>query len=283
MTVKIEVIEGGIPHDQLMIAGLVGSLVCIYLTYLNVLWNTQYFAFFGGLGAVCALIWGSNTIKVLCSYGIGTGVPSAGMLALGSGVIAMLLATRFGLWAPVVAVVLAAIIGAILGFLANNVLMMKIPVMIRSITEMAVIGALSLMGFSAMAAGSFSFTGLSAMTGQTFLGMTVTSYGNSYMGLTIIAVSFFLAAIAIQHPFNATLGPSWKQDRMLWLAGECGFLSMIAISVMSFAFVTFNAACVSLGISIILWAYTYSQYITLSKRDAAFWLDAKPIREPEVH
>jgi tetrahydromethanopterin S-methyltransferase subunit C len=283
MTVKIEVIEGGIPHDQLMIAGLVGSLVCIYLTYLNVMTNSLYFSFFGGLGAVCALIWGSNTIKVLCSYGIGTGVPSAGMLALGSGVIAMLLATRFGLWAPVVAVVLAAIIGAILGFLSNNVLMMKIPVMIRSITEMAVIGALSLMGFSAMAAGSFDFAKISAMTGETFLGMTVTSYGNSYMGLTIIAVSFFLAAIAIQHPFNATLGPSWKQDRMLWLAGECGFLSMIAISVMSFAFLTFNAACVSLGISLILWAYTYSQYITLSKRDAAFWLDAKPIREPEGH
>jgi tetrahydromethanopterin S-methyltransferase subunit C len=282
MTVKIEVIAGGIPHDQLMIAGLVGSLVCIYLTYLNVVTSSQWFVVFGGLGAVCALIWGSNTIKVLCSYGIGTGVPSAGMLALGSGVIAMLLATRFGLWAPIVAVVLAAVIGAILGFLANNVLMMKIPVMIRSITEMAVIGALSLMGFSAMATGSFDFTGLST-THSGFLGILNTGYANSYMGITIIAVVFFLAAIAIQHPFNATLGPSWKQDRMLWLAAECGFLSMITVAVMSFAFLSFNAASVSLAISIILWAYTYSQYITLSKRDAAFWLDSKPIREPEGH
>jgi len=282
MTVKIEVIEGGIPHDQLMIAGLVGSLVFLYLSYINVMANTQLASFFGGLAAVCALLWGSNTIKVLCSYGIGTGVPSAGMLALGSGVIAMLLATRYGLWAPVVAVVLAAVIGAILGFLANNVLMMKIPVMIRSITEMAVIGALSLMGFSAMAAGSFDFTQMSAAT-TSFLGMEMTSYGNSYMGLTIIAVSFFLAAIAIQHPFNATLGPSWKQDRMLWLAAECGFLSMLAVSVMSFAFLSMEAAALSLAISIAGWAYTYYRYIMLSKRDAAFWLDAKPILEPEGH
>ena len=196
MTAKIEVIAGSLPHDQLMIAGLVGSLVCIYLTYLNVLTNTYVFSFFGGLGAVCALIWGSNTIKVLCSYGIGTGVPSAGMLALGSGVIAMLLATRFGMAAPIVAVILAAIIGAILGFLANNVLMMKIPVMIRSITEMAVIGALSLMGFSAMTGGSFLFTGISTAK-ETFLGQVSTSYGNSFMGLSFIAVVFFLAAIAI--------------------------------------------------------------------------------------
>jgi len=282
MTVKIEVIAGSLPHDQLMIAGLVGSLVCIYLTYLNVLTNTYVFSFFGGLGAVCALIWGSNTIKVLCSYGIGTGVPSAGMLALGSGVIAMLLATRFGMAAPIVAVILAAIIGAILGFLANNVLMMKIPVMIRSITEMAVIGALSLMGFSAMTGGSFLFTGISTAK-ETFLGQVSTSYGNSFMGLSFIAVVFFLAAIAIQHPFNATLGPSWKQDRMLWLAAECGFLSMITVAVMSFAFLSFSAAMVSLGVSILLWAYTYSMFITLSKRDAASWLDSKPIVEPEGH
>ena len=71
--------------------------MCLYLTYLNVLTNTEMFAFFGGLAVVTALIWGSHTIKVLCSYGIGTGVPSAGMIAFGSGVIAMLYATKFGM------------------------------------------------------------------------------------------------------------------------------------------------------------------------------------------
>jgi tetrahydromethanopterin S-methyltransferase subunit C len=103
MSVKVEVIEGGIPHNKIMIAGLVSTLVCLYLTYLNVLTNTEMFSFFGGLAVVTALIWGSHTIKVLCSYGIGTGVPSAGMIAFGSGVIAMLFATRFGITAPIVA------------------------------------------------------------------------------------------------------------------------------------------------------------------------------------
>ncbi len=94
MSVKVEVIEGGVPHNTIMIAGLVSTLVCIYLTYLNAFTNTEMFSFFGGLAVVAALIWGSHTIKVLCSYGIGTGVPSAGMIAFGSGVIAMLLATK---------------------------------------------------------------------------------------------------------------------------------------------------------------------------------------------
>ena len=49
MTVKVEVIEGGVPHNKIMIAGLVATLVCLYLTWLNVVTGTQMFAFFDGL------------------------------------------------------------------------------------------------------------------------------------------------------------------------------------------------------------------------------------------
>ncbi len=153
MTVKVEVIEGGVPHTKIMIAGIICTIVCLYLSYLNVLTGTEMFSFFGGLAAVAALIWGSHTIKVLCSYGIGTGVPSAGMIAFGSGVIAMLLATKFGIAAPIVALILAAVIGLILGYLANEVLNMKIPVMIQALTELAVVGALTLMGLAVLITG----------------------------------------------------------------------------------------------------------------------------------
>jgi tetrahydromethanopterin S-methyltransferase subunit C len=282
MSVKIEVIEGGIPHQKIMIGGLVGTLVCLYLTYLNVLTNTEMFAFFGGLAMIIALIWGSHTIKVLCSYGIGTGVPSAGMIAFGSGVIAMLLATKFGMAAPIVATVLAAIIGFILGYISNNILNMKIPAMVQALTEMAIVGALSLMGFAALITGGFTFAGLT--TGEvSMLGLSISSTANSFIGGALIAVAFLLGAIAIQHPFNATLGPGWKQDRMLMLTAECGFLSMIAAAFMSFALISMEAAIISLVIAIIGWAYTYNQYICLSKRDAASWLDAKPIPDMEGH
>ena len=282
MSVKVEVIEGGIPHNNILMSGLLGTLVCLYLTYLNVLTNTEMFSFFGGLAAIIALIWGSHTIKVLCSYGIGTGVPSAGMIAFGSGVIAMLFATRFGILAPVVALVLAAVIGFILGYISNNILNMKIPAMVQALTEMAVVGALSLMGFAALITGGFTFAGLTEGT-VTMLGMTVSSNQISFIGGGLIAVAFLLGAIAIQHPFNATLGPGWKQDRMLMLTAECGFLSMIGAAIMSFAFISMGAAMLSLIVAIIGWAYTYNQYICLSKRDAASWLDAKPIPEMEGH
>jgi tetrahydromethanopterin S-methyltransferase subunit C len=282
MTVKVEVIEGGIPHPKIMVACILASLVCLYLSYLNVVTNTEMFSFFGGLTAIVALVWGSHTIKVLCSYGIGTGVPSAGMIAFGSGVIAMLLATKFGAAAPIVALVLAAVIGLILGYLSNDVLNMKIPAMVQSLTELAVAGAFTLMGFAVLMTGGFTFASLT--TGSvTILGLSLPSFQATFIGGSLIATAFMLGALAIQHPFNACLGPGWTQDRMLMLAAECGFLSMIVAAIMSFAMVTAGSALISLVVALIGWAYTYMQYIGLSKRDAAAWLDAKPIPDVEGH
>lgn len=284
MSVKVEVIEGGVPHNTILIAGVISTLVCIYLTYLNVITSTDMFSFFGGLAFVWALIWGSHTIKVLCSYGIGTGVPSAGMIAFGSGVIAMLLATRVNniLLIPIVALILAAVIGLILGYIANEILNMKIPAMVQALTEMAVVGALSLMGFAALITGTFSFAGLTSEV-VSFFGITILLPAYSFIGGGLIATAFLLGAIAIQHPFNACLGPGWKQDRMLMLTAECGFLSMIVAAVMSFALISLGSAIISLLVAIIGWVYTYSQYMEMSKRDAAAWLDAKPIPDVEGH
>lgn len=280
MSVEITVTEGGIPHDKIMGTCLVGSLVCIYLTYLNVLTGTQIFSFFGGIAAVFALVWGTNSIKTLCSYGIGTGVPSAGMLALGSGIIAMILATMTGVASPIVAVIIAAILGVVLGFLSDKVLNMNIPVMIRMITELAIVGALILMGYTAMVSGSFFFNDL--VTGSiSFYGLEFESYAASMIGGSVIAVIFMLGGIAVQHAFNACLGPNESQDRTLMLAAECGFLSAIAVGIMSFAFIGFGAAIVATIVSFIGWVYTYSEYMKLSKRDAYDWLDAKPIHEPK--
>ena len=289
MTAQITVTEGGIPHNTLMIYGIIGSLIGIYLTYLNTVTGTQLFSFFGGLGAIAALIWGSSTIKRLCSYGIGTGVPSAGMLAFGSGVIAMLLATKFGIVSPIVALVLGFVIGAILGYIANNILGMKIPVMIQSIAELAAVGAMVMIGFSAMATGSFTFNVLSvtkivALAGENAtLVAANTTYVTSLLGGSLLIVIFMLGALALQHGFNACLGPSEKQDRTLMLTTEVGFLSMIMVAIFSYAYLGMLAVLINIIVAVVGWYYTYMQYIALSKRDAAAWLDSKPIVEAEGH
>jgi tetrahydromethanopterin S-methyltransferase subunit C len=58
---------------------------------------------------------------------------------------------------------------------------------------------------------------------------------------------------------------------------------MIVGAVMSMPLIGISAALVSLFVAIIGWYYTYTRYIELSRRDAAAWLDSKPIPEMEGH
>ncbi len=280
MSVKVEASHDGIPHNKVMVIGAVISLVSLYIAIIGTVIGVDYLAFFGGFAAVGALIWGNSTIKKLCSYGIGTGVPSAGMLAFGSGVIALLFAATLGgisIWiVPVAGLIIALIVGLFLGWISNSVLNMKIPVMTRSIAELAAVGALALMGLGVVATGTVGFTGIATIE---ILGVTV--YNASYIGAGVIAVSFMLGAIALQHPFNACLGPGEKQDRTNMLAIECGFLSMIIMAVISFVFVSLAAAWISLIVAIVGWFVSYVKYLALSKRDAAAWLDAKPFSDAE--
>ncbi|HJK00771.1 MAG TPA: tetrahydromethanopterin S-methyltransferase subunit C [Methanocorpusculum sp.] len=284
MSVKVEASHDGIPHNKIMTIGLVLALVSLYIAVAGSYVGYDCLAFFGGIAAIGSLIWGNSTIKRLCSYGIGTGVPSAGMLAFGSGVIAMLFATKLAIFSPFIVpfagLFFALFVGLILGWISNSVLNMKIPVMTRSIAELAAVGCLAIMGLTVVAIGDLGFHQLTTYT-LSILGLTVELHALSYIATGVISVSFMLGAIALQHPFNACLGPGEKQDRTNMLAIECGFLSMVVMAVISFAFVSFVAAWISLIFALIGWYWSYKQYFALSQRDAAAWLNAKPFSDVE--
>ena len=281
MSVKVEASAGGVPHNTVMIIGALIALVSLYIGIAgNYLLGVDFFAVFGGIAVIGALVWGNSTIKKLCSYGIGTGVPSAGMLAFGAGTAAFIAASAIianvCIWlVPVLIIVLALILGLIFGWIANSVENMKIPVMTRSIAELSIVGAIALGGFALLATGGIDFF---AIASAGFLGLDVSS---SFLGAGIIAVGFMLGALALQHPFNACLGPGEKQDRTNMLALECGFLSMIVMAVISFVFVSVIAGWISLIVAVLGWIITYAKYVKLSKRDAAAWLDATPFEDKE--
>ena len=136
--------EGERSPRQLLIIGVVGGLVGIYLAnYLNSMTGTAWFSFFAALGAVLAVFWGADAVRRVASYGLGTGVPSIGLLSLGAGQVAVLLglavALNYGVhWAaPIIALILAAIIGIVNGVMARRVIKMNIAIMERSMMEIA--------------------------------------------------------------------------------------------------------------------------------------------------
>jgi tetrahydromethanopterin S-methyltransferase subunit C len=257
-----------IPPTQLMIFGIIAGLVGIYITYLLPLavgrnGGTIAMALktiaptFGALGAICAVIWGADAVRRVAKYGLGTGVPSIGQIALGMGIIAAMfglaIAKTMPLVGPVLAVVTASIIGFVIGWFAQHVIKMKIPVMIRCMTEIAASGAIIIIGYSAAVAGNYDFVN----------NIIPRVFDNG-----VILFIFWVGAVAMLHPFNACLGPDEKQKRMLYLAGSTGASTMAIVGLA--AIMTLGASgAITMLLGIVLWLIFYKKFWDEVYNDAA--------------
>ncbi len=248
--------------DWYMLAavGIVGGLVAIYLAYfLNTTLKVTYFAFLGAVGAILAILWGADAVRKICKYGIGTGVPSIGMLAFGMGLLATLLGLKVGDYlvtttgssyaiyaGPIVALILSLIQGAIIGYIANAVLKMKIPTMQIGMIFIAGAASVIVMGFATTITGFFDYSHLV----------------NFVFSTGFIAPLFMIGALPMLHPFNACLGPDEDQRRTLTLAVEAALLSTIMFGLMSLA--VFQTSMLSAAITVVLgllaWIYAYLAY-----------------------
>ena len=206
-----------------MILGIVGGLLGIYLCNINGIIGPVL----AGLGTVCATVWGANAIRSVASYGLGTGVPSIGYMCLSISIIGVLAGLALGFifpdipmmstLGPVIGLIFAMIIATIVGLIATKIVGMKIPIMVRCTAEIAGAGALSVLGLSAAVTGSYDATDIF----------------NHVVANGFIALFFIMCTMAIQHPFNACLGPNEDQSRTLKCATSTAFLSMMITGLVS--------------------------------------------------
>jgi tetrahydromethanopterin S-methyltransferase subunit C len=248
--------------------GIIGGLICIYAAViLNAVTGYSYFAFLGAAGAILATVWGADAVRKICKYGIGTGVPSIGMLAFGMGLLATLLGLKFGDYlvakdylagelvegvaigvvvGPIAAVVLALVQGYIIGFIAQNILKMKIPTMQVGMTMIAGAASLIYIGYTVAITGHFDFTHM-------IDGIIATGY---------IAPLFIVGALPMLHPFNACLGPDENQKRTLTLAVESALMSTVVFGILSMMFFKADlyVSCVTIVLGLVAWVYAYLAY-----------------------
>lgn len=246
---------GAVNSMHLLVMGIVGGLLCIYLSgFLGDVIGPVIAA----IGAVLAIIWGADAIRRVASYGLGTGVPSIGYMSLSVGVISALtglsLATilKMTIIAPVAAFVIAVIIGVVIAIIATKIVGMKIPIMLQCTVEIAGAACLSIFGFAVAIAGSYEMMPI-------FEHVVATGF---------IAVLFIMCTMAIQHPFNACLGPNEDQLRTLKCACSTAFLSMTLTGLMSITtggigwFVVFI-------VGLIGWVISFRAFVQASCNDAA--------------
>ncbi len=255
---------GGAPSaydpKKLRVYGLAGSIVGIYLgAILNNVFDTTLFSFIGAVAAIFAVILGANSVRRICAYGIGTGVPSIGMLALGMGIVAVMfglsVAEALGFWllGPIITLVYAGVFGYIIGVIANKVIKFNIPIMEEGNADLSMAGALALLGWSFAISGTLSYADI-------VNDLLLTGY---------IAIIFIAGGLAILHPFNANLGPDEKQDRTLVNSIMVGSIVMITTGIAAILTQGAAAGLLQLVIGVAIWFYFFKMYYRLVKRDAS--------------
>jgi len=255
---------GGAPSayepKKLRMYGLVGSIVGIYLgAILNSALNTEVFSFIGAVAAIFAVVMGANSVRRVCAYGIGTGVPSIGMLALGMGIIAVMFglsvaeALGFGMLGPIITLIYAGVFGYIIGVIANKVIKFNIPVMEEGNADLSMAGALAILGWSFAISGTLGYADIV----------------NDVLMTGYIAIIFIAGGLAILHPFNANLGPDEKQDRTLVNAIMVGGLAMITTGIGALLTQGLSAGLLQIVIGFAIWYYFFKMFYRLVKRDAS--------------
>ena len=255
---------GGAPSafdpKKLRIYGLVGSVVGIYLgAILNSALNTEVFSFIGAVAAIFAVVMGANAVRRVCAYGIGTGVPSIGMLALGMGIIAVMFGLSvaetlgFGMLGPIITLVYAGIFGYIIGVIANKVIKFNIPVMEEGNADLSMAGAMAILGWSFAISGTLGYADIV----------------NDVLMTGYIAIIFIAGGLAILHPFNANLGPDEKQDRTLVNAIMVSGIAMITTGIAALLTQGLAAGLLQLIIGFAIWFYFFKMFYRLVKRDAS--------------
>lgn len=246
---------GSISSVHLLILGIVGGLIGIYIAPYSALFGSAI----AGLGGVCAIVWGADAIRRVASYGLGTGVPSIGYMSLSIGIVGALAGIGIGysfpqleVAGPVIGLIFAMIIGLIVAVVAKKIVGMKIPILERCTMEIAGAAALSVLGFSVAITGTYD----------------INAVLEHVVGTGFIAVFFIMNTMAIQHPYNACLGPNEDQVRTLKCAASTAFLAMIITGILSV--ITGGVSWfIVLIIGLIGWVISFRAFVNASYGAAA--------------
>ncbi|MBC8520790.1 MAG: tetrahydromethanopterin S-methyltransferase subunit C [Methanomicrobia archaeon] len=248
------------PPDETRL-GIIAAVIAVIIVIIPALP-----AFIKAVGVILALLWGADSVRKTSKYGLGTGVPSIGVLAMGYGIVGALLGiafAKYGSVGPVQVGVLGGVLlmgvaGYISGVLSNSekVIGMKIPGLERGMMELGMAGTLAMLLQLSIVAGSLSF--------DVVIDRAISN--------GFIAVMFVLSMMAMFHPYNACLGPDERRPRTLMVSVEISGLLCVILGI-ALAATSTSAWGVANGVSLIIfgafvWGYFFVKFVKTAMREA---------------
>ncbi len=226
------------------------------------------------VGLILALVWGMDSVRKTSKYGLGTGVPSIGVLAMGYGIVGALVGIALvskvvskvgdSVLAPAAAlggVLLMGVVGLVSGVLSNHekIIGMKIPKLEQGMTELGMAGTLAMLLQFSIVAGSLEF------------GVVL----DKAISNGLIALMFILSCMAMFHPYNACLGPDERRPRTMIVSVEVsGLLCVIlGIVVAAVATTTWGVSGVVDGVLLVIfgavvWLVCFVKFVRMCFEEA---------------
>jgi len=225
-------------------------------------------AFIKGIGMMIVFAWGADSVRKTAGYGLGTGVPSIGVLALGFGIIGGItgiavasssvgtlvvggVEIAFGVLAGVA---LLALLGFVSGNLANGdkFINMKIPGLERGMTELGMAGTLAVLLEVSIVAGTYDITRVLP---------NVIDNG-------LIAAIFIISAFGMLQPFNSCLGTDEKRGRTLLVSIEIGGIASIILGIAATLTLSAVQGVPLIVLGAVVWVVYYRAYVKACMEDA---------------
>ena len=240
-----------VPQQIILIAAVIGGLLSIYLS------TIPFGGIFSIIAFVLAVIMGTNTLRYIGNYSLGTGVPSIVYLLATCGLISMIMAMSIAEYLavefifPVLSVIIALSMAGIISLICRYVFSIEIEILSWSFMALSIASNIALMALSTFLASTYN--------------PAVIFSDVIFNGLILLFL--FMCVMTIQNPYNACMGSNEYQQRTLTLAVSIAFLMLTVLSVIGL--VNNQIDVIYLLISIIGWILTFRRYVKYSLRQAA--------------
>lgn len=244
--------EDLIPKQIIMLVTIIVGLLCIYGSQLTLI---------GGIlaivASVLATIYGTNTLRHVGKYSLGTGVPSItymlAAVALVSYVAALILSIYLNLpiLFPILAMVIVIMLSFIVSLICKYIFKIQVEILHKSFMSISIATLLLLVAMSSLIAQTYS---------SSVIYEKVIQNG-------IILLIMIMAVMAIQNPYNSCMGPNEDQYRTLSLSCSNAFLMLMITSIISM--LNTQYWIVYLMISLIGWMIFFRKYVIYTKQQAA--------------
>lgn len=244
--------EDLIPNQIILLVSVILGTLCIYASSLEVIGGV-----FAILAAILATVYGTNTLRHVAKYSLGTGVPSIVYMLTSVGLVSyissMIISSYMDMAIafPIVGIILSALIATIVSLVCKHIFKIKVEVLSKSFISISVASLLLMIAMSCLIAKTYKPDMIYELVIQNGL----------------ILLIMLLSVMAIQNPYNACMGPNEDQYRTLSLAVSNTFMMLIVISVISM--LNTQYWILYLAISVIGWFIFFNKYVNYTKQQAA--------------